>query len=92
MSRALRLLAGAALLVCAGSVAAENAPSIEATLAAHAGKTVTLKLDGGEELTGTLAATSPVTVKLTGLAGKEFYDAVVRIDRITAIVVRAPGK
>ena len=92
MSRALSVLAGAALLACAGMAAAENAPSIEATLAANAGKTVTLKLDGGVELTGTLAATSPVTVKLTGLAGKEFYEAVVRIDRIAAVVVRSPGK
>jgi len=92
MNRALKLFAAVALLACAGAAAAENAPSIEATLAANTGKTVTLKLEGGEELTGTLASTSPVTVKLTGLAGKEFYDAVVRIDRITAVVVRAPGK
>ena len=92
MSRLLAGAAGLVLLACAGASAAETAPSIEATLAAHAGKTVTLRLDGGQELTGTLAATSPVTVKLAALQGKDFYDAVVRIDRITAVIVRAPGK
>jgi hypothetical protein len=90
--RARTLAAGAALLAFAGLAAGENAPSIEAILGANAGKIVTVRLEGGQELTGTLAATSPVTVKLTGLQGKEFYDAVVRIDRIEAVIVRAPGK
>jgi hypothetical protein len=85
-------LFGAALLAFALTAAAENAPSIEATLASNTGKKVTLRLEGGEELSGTLASTSPVTVKLTELTGKEFYDAVIRIDRISAVIVRAPGK
>ena len=88
MTRA-RWLCGAVLLACAGMASAENAPSIEATLAANTGKKVTLRLEGGEELSGTLASTSPVTVKLTELTGKEFYDAVIRIDRIAAVIVRA---
>ena len=71
---------------------AETAPSIEATLNANVGQKITLRLNDGDELSGTLAATSPVTVKLTGLTGKDFYDAVIRLDQIAAVIVRAPGK
>jgi hypothetical protein len=88
MSRTISLLACAALFAATASWA-ENAPSIEATLGASVGKTVTLRLAGGEELTGTLASTSPVTVKLTGLQGRDFFDAVVRIERIDAVIFRA---
>ncbi|MGQ0587510.1 MAG: hypothetical protein ACT4PK_09960 [Gammaproteobacteria bacterium] len=92
MSRALGVVAGAVLLACAGAAVAQSAPSIEATLSANAGKRVTLRLKDGDELTGILAGTSPVTVKLVELSGKEFYEAVVRIDEIGAVIVRTPGK
>ena len=92
MKRATAVLAGVALLSCAGAFAADKAPSIEAALAANTGKKVTLRLAGGEELSGVLAATSPVTVKVTELSEREFYEAVVRIDAIQAVIVRTPGK
>ena len=85
-------LAGAALLAAATASSAETAPSIEAVLNANAGKVVTLRLEGGEELSGTVSSLSPVTVKLTGLTGREYYDAVVRLDQIAAVIVRAPAK
>jgi len=88
VSRALAFCAGAALLAAASALHAENAPSIEALLTANNGKQVTLRLEGGEELTGTVAALSPVTVKLTNLVGKEYYGAVVRVERIQAVIVR----
>ena len=84
--RRIPLLIAGALLATAAS--AENAASIESTLNANTGKVVTLRLEGGEELTGTVAALSPVTVKLSGLVGKEYYGAVVRIERIQAVIVR----
>ena len=90
MSRALSLCAGAALLAAASLAHADNAPSIEALLTANNGKQVTIRLEGGEELTGTVAALSPVTVKLTGLVGKEYYGAVIRLERIAAVIVREP--
>ncbi len=68
------------------------APSIEATLNAHAGKAVTLKLADGSELGGRLDGVSPVTVKLIELSGKEYYEAVIRLDQISAVIVRSPGK
>ena len=92
MTRAVARGLGAALLAFALAAGAQSAPSVEATLNANVGKVVTLRLENGEDLSGTLAATSPVTVKLTALTGKEFYEAVVRIDRIAAVIVRTTGK
>ncbi len=68
------------------------APSIESTLNGNTGKQVTLRLSDGGELAGRLDGMSPVTVKLVELSGKEYYEAVVRLDRISAVIIRSPGK
>lgn len=59
------------------------------TLQNLTGKKVTLHLTGGEELTGTLHTVGQSAVHLTELQGKEFFDALVKIDQIAAIIVRA---
>lgn len=77
------------------SLAAPAAASDDAfakLLADHAGKTVTLVLEGGaKELTGIVGEVGDETVVLTQLAGKEFFDAVVALDAIAAIEFRRPN-
>lgn len=80
------ILAGCAL--AAPALAAE-APTVRDTLQAQQGKRATVRVDG-EELTGTVQAVGAQTVQLGELAGKEFFDATVRLDSIDAVIVRRP--
>lgn len=58
----------------------------------HMGKSVTLKLDSGEELLGIVREVGINMVYLAELKGKEFYDALIRIDRISAVIVKVRSK
>ena len=49
---------------------------------------VEIHLRGGGTLAGTVAAVGDHAVHLTQLAGKEFFDALVRLDDISALEVR----
>jgi len=61
---------------------------IESVLQAHNGKRVTVKLGSGDELTGTIGAVNDDLAHLRELSGKEFFDAVVVTDDISAIIIR----
>lgn len=50
---------------------------------------MTLKLDSGEELTGTLRTVGNHVAHLEKLAGKDFFDAVVDVEEVAAVIVRA---
>jgi hypothetical protein len=65
------------------------AADIKATLEKHKGKRVSLRLPAGEELAGKVLAVEGGTVILTELAGREFFDAVVEIDDVSAVIYRA---
>jgi hypothetical protein len=58
-------------------------------LASHEGKRIVVRLDGGEELEGTLASVGDQLVHLSRLPKRDFYDAVIRIDKINAVIFRA---
>jgi hypothetical protein len=66
-----------------------SAADIKATLEQHKGKRVSLRLPAGEELVGKVASVDGGTVILTELAGREYFDAVVEIDEISAVIYRA---
>jgi hypothetical protein len=61
--------------------------SLQVVLSRHVGKQVTLKLDSGEELTGTVRVAGR-TVHLEQLSGREFFDAAVDVEEVAAVVVR----
>ena len=54
-------------------------------------KVVTLKLSSGEEISGKVTQVGKSAVHLSSLTGKEFYDAVVPISEVVALVMRAKG-
>ena len=66
--------------------------TIASVLTRQKDKRVELVLKSGEKLTGTIAGVGSKTVHVQALAGREFFDAVVAIDDISAVVIRTGGK
>jgi hypothetical protein len=64
------------------------AGEIPDVLRARAGKPVTLLLRSGKEYGGTVGDVRGQSVVLKAISGKEFYDALVRIDDISAVEIR----
>ena len=63
-----------------------------AVLNREVGKQVELRLKSGDKISGKVGAVGTVSVHLTALTGQEFYDAVIDMDDITAVVIRNDGK
>jgi hypothetical protein len=64
------------------------ASSMRDVLAEQTGKRVAIRLAAGEEIEGTVVMVGLSLVHLTKLSGKEFYDAVIRIDNIAGVRLR----
>jgi len=62
--------------------------TLQTVLAAQKGKRVTLRLSGGQELTGVMREATARLVVLGGLAGREFFDAAVPLEKVEAVLVR----
>lgn len=54
----------------------------------YSGKVLALRLESGEELEGTVTMVGNGLVHMSKLTGKEFYDAIVSIDKISAVRMR----
>lgn len=65
-----------------------NEDTIRTVLAKQMGKQVTLKLDSGEELGGVVRTVGEHVVYLEKISGKEFFDAVVDLDEVAAVILR----
>ncbi len=65
------------------------AVSLADNLIALKGKTVTVSLSSGQAVTGVVKDVQNNLLHLEKLSQKEFYDALVRVDLIAAIEVRA---
>ena len=57
-------------------------------LAERTGKRTTLRMQSGEDIEGTVVLVGNGLVHVSKLAGKDFYDAVVNIDRVSAVIVK----
>jgi hypothetical protein len=88
LALALALLALTAALAQDGKLAVAKDDTLRALLSRQIGKPVTLKLDSGDELGGVVALVGDRVVHLEKLSGKEFFDAVVDLDEVAAVVVR----
>lgn len=62
--------------------------SVAVVLGAQQGKRVTVTLGSGEELTGKVVMVGDSVLHLGELAGKEFFDAVIPLSGIKAVVIR----
>ena len=71
---------------------AEDSPPemIQAALAARVGQKLTVKLISGEELTGTVRRVGDDLIHLGDLTGKEYFDALISVRAVTAVIYRRP--
>jgi hypothetical protein len=67
------------------------AVTIKDVLHENIGKRVIVRLETGENLEGTVTKVGELVVHIAKLSGKDFYDAVVRIDRISAVIFKVRG-
>ncbi len=87
----MRVALFSALLLAGGMVLAEEeAPgdAIHEALKSRSGKAATVMLSSGKELTGKVDDVTEDSVRLRELSGKEFFDAVIDLNRIEAVIFR----
>lgn len=61
-------------------------------LTENVGKRVTFRLGSGEEIEGTVVQVGKSLVHVSRISGKEYYDAVISIDKVSAIRMRVREK
>jgi hypothetical protein len=95
-SRFLPTLVAALCLAAAGSLQAGLDPkaddTVKSVLARQVGQTVELRLKNGEKIAGKVELVGKDLVQLTQLTGAEFFEAVVVMDDVAAVVARAKAK
>jgi hypothetical protein len=85
-----------ALLVClalaapafAQEVTVSANDTLQSVITSQKGKRVTLRLRGGQELTGIVRDATPRLVVIGAVTGREFFDAVVALDAVEAVLIR----
>ncbi len=87
---------GILLLSCREGIAKEitlsSGDTVQKLLESYKGKRVTVRLGSNEEVTGTVRFVSKELLQLGELAGKEFFDAVIDINRVSAVIIRTRDK
>lgn len=63
--------------------------SLQTNLLQLKGKTIEIQLKGGGQLAGKLSEIGTQSILLKELRGKEYYDALIMIDDITAVIFKA---
>jgi len=81
-------LAAFSLAAQAQEVSIAGSDSTQSVLAAQKGKRVTLRLRSGQEMSGTVRDANAKLVVLGAVSGREFFDAVVPLEMIEAILIR----
>jgi len=80
------------LVLAAGAFAQEvrisPSDTAQSVLAAQKGKRVTLRLRSGQELTGTMQDANGKLVVIGTVSGREFFDAVVPLEAVEAVLIR----
>ncbi len=83
----------AALALCASSLSAMAKDEVMANvLKEREGKNVTVVLMSGTEITGKVSNVGNNTARLSEISGKEYFDAVIDLDDVSAVIFRARDK
>lgn len=82
-------------LISAPAISAEEnvlkfnkADTLQQTLSRHVGNRVELVLKSGQTLSGIVKELGPSILHLSELSGKEYFDALVRVDHVSAVIIR----
>ena len=62
--------------------------TVESLITAQKGKRITVRTRSGQELTGLVREVTPRFVHLGALSGRDFFDAVVALESVEAVIVR----
>ena len=65
------------------------AATMKSLLTDSIGKRVVLRLESSEEMEGTVSTVGEHLVHISKLSKRDFFDAFVSIDRISAVIIRA---
>ena len=87
----------AAVVTCSSLLAQEKSTlqpntTFLSILQGNVGKTVELRLNGGEKIGGKVEQVNDNLVLLSRLTGAEFFDGFVSVKDISAVVIRSAGK
>ncbi|HUL31980.1 MAG TPA: hypothetical protein VLZ03_16130 [Thermodesulfobacteriota bacterium] len=94
---ALGLIVLVCSLICTNLFAEEKkydlnpAFGIKDILKENMGKRVYVRMESGEEILGIVAKVGDQLVQISEVAGRDFYDAAIRIDRINAVMFKVRG-
>lgn len=88
MRHLLLLLVFVSASAFAQEVSISGNDTTQSVVTAQKGKRVTLRLRSGQELTGTVREATGRLVVLGGLTGREFFDAVVPLEAVEAVLIR----
>ena len=66
--------------------------SVKIMLDASVGSMVTLQMASGQEIAGKVTKVGDHVVQLSRIAGRDFYDAVIMLDRVDAVFFKVMGK
>ncbi len=85
-------LSGSAAIAQEARFELRDGDTVKAVLERQVGKRVSLVVPSSPEITGVVTRVGDRVVHLSELAGREFFDAVVSLDRISAVVIRVRGR
>lgn len=89
------LVAGGVGTVAAAEEKVAPAPfgeNVKVMLDASIGRTVTLQLASGQEISGTVTRVGDHVAQLTRVVGRDFYDALVVLDSVDAVLFKVTGR
>ena len=67
------------------------AATVKDILSENINKRVIVRMDTGDALEGTVSKVGDGLVHISKISGKDFYDAVVRMDKINAVLFKVRG-
>jgi len=70
----------------------KGSDTIKNVLEGYTGKMVIVRLNSGAELQGIVTKVGNVVVHLSKISTRDYYDAVVKIDTISAVLVKVRNK
>jgi len=65
-----------------------SASTVKDVLMENIGKRVIVRMDTGDNLEGTVNKVGDSLVHISKISGRDFYDAVVRMDKISAVIFK----
>jgi hypothetical protein len=85
---AILLLTSQSILCAQDKIELQPPAGIREILTEFTGKRVSVTLDSGAELGGIITKVGDHLVHISRLTGKEYFDALIRIDKISSVTIR----